>query len=281
MTIKGKAHAKINWSLDILSTREDGYHEMDMLMQRIGLHDELTFTNARFLSLTINGRSVSPAGKNLVLKAANAMMEHSGRQFGARIEMIKRIPVRAGLGGGSADCAVALMALNRLWRINFPAKKLMEIAATLGADVPFCMEGRFCRVQGIGDRMTHIKGAPEIPLVLIMPSEGLSTAGVFGEYDGMNLAPLCLDIPALSEALKAKDFEKCKTLAGNSLEVPAIKLLPEVQEHIDRLYAHGAKFAHMTGSGSCVFGAFESDEAAAKAVEEMGMGIQTYALGDM
>ena len=281
MIIKAKANAKINWSLDILSTREDGYHEMDMLMQRISLHDELTFANARYLTLTINGRPVSPAGKNLVLKAANALMEYTGRKYGARIEMTKRIPVRAGLGGGSADCAVALMALNRLWNINLNANKLMEIAATLGADVPFCMEGRFCRVEGIGDRMTHIKGAPEIPLVLIMPEEGLSTAGVFGEYDSMELAPLGLDIPALSEALRAKDFESCKKLAGNSLETPAIKLLPDVQEHIDRLYAHGAKFAHMTGSGSCVFGAFESDEAAAKAIEEMGMGIQTRTLGDM
>ena len=280
MIIKAKANAKINWSLDILSAREDGYHEMDMLMQRIGLHDELTFTNARFLSLSINGKPVSPAGKNLVLKAANALMEYTGRKYGARIEMVKRIPVRAGLGGGSADCAVALMALNRLWNINLNAEKLMQLAATLGADVPFCMEGRFCRVQGIGDKMTHIPGAPRIPLVLIMPSEGLSTAGVFSEYDGMDLAPLGLDIAALAEALKARDYEACRALAGNSLEVPAIKLLPEVREHIDRLYAHGARFAHMTGSGSCVFGAFDTDEAAALAVEQMDMGIQTYTMGE-
>ena len=280
MNIRAQAHAKINWSLDILSTREDGYHEMDMLMQRIELHDELVFSNARWLTLSINGRNVSVSGKNLVLKAANALCEYAGRRFGARIEMTKRIPVRAGLGGGSADCAVALMALNRLWGINLPAAKLMELAATLGADVPFCMEGRFCRVQGIGDRMTHIAGAPRIPLVLIMPSEGLSTAGVFGEYDGMDLAPLGLDISALAGALRKMDFEACRALAGNSLETPAIKLLPEVQTHIDRLYENGAKFAHMTGSGSCVFGAFDSDEAAHNAIETMGVGMFTRTLGD-
>ena len=280
MNIRAQAHAKINWSLDILSTREDGYHEMDMLMQRIELHDELVFSNARWLTLSINGRNVSVSGKNLVLKAANALCEYAGRRFGARIEMTKRIPVRAGLGGGSADCAVALMALNRLWGINLPAAKLMELAATLGADVPFCMEGRFCRVQGIGDRMTHIAGAPRIPLVLIMPSEGLSTAGVFGEYDGMDLAPLGLDISALAGALRKRDFEACRALAGNSLETPAIKLLPEVQTHIDRLYENGAKFAHMTGSGSCVFGAFDSDEAAHNAIETMGVGMFTRTLGD-
>ena len=280
MIIKAKANAKINWSLDILNTREDGYHEMDMLMQRIELCDELVFTGARFLNLNINGKSVNPAGKNLVLKAANALNEYAGTRYGARIDMIKRIPVRAGLGGGSADCAVALMALNRLWNINLPAVKLMEIAATLGADVPFCMEGRFCRVEGIGDRMTHLKGAPVIPLVLIMPSEGLSTAGVFGEYDSMNLSPLGVDIPALAEALKAKDFEACKKLAGNSLETPAIKLLPEVQKHIDNLYANGARYAHMTGSGSCVYGAFDTEEEAMQAIEKMGVGMFTRTLGD-
>jgi len=281
MIIRAKANAKINWSLDILNTREDGYHEMDMLMQRIELCDELVFTKARFLALNINGRSVSPAGKNLVLKAANALNEHIGARYGARIDMTKRIPVRAGLGGGSADCAVALMALNRLWNINMPASELMAIAAKLGADVPFCMEGRFCRVQGIGDRMTHLKGAPVIPLVLIMPSEGLSTAGVFGEYDSMGLSPLGVDIPGLADALKQRDFESCRKLAGNSLETPAIKLLPEVQQHIDNLYANGARYAHMTGSGSCVYGAFDTDEDAQRAIENMGVGMFTRTLGDV
>lgn len=281
MTIKAKAHAKINWSLDILAARDDGYHELNMLMQRIDLHDELIFTNARFLSLSINGRQVSAGGKNLVLKAANALMDYAGRKFGARIEMTKRIPVRAGLGGGSADCAVALMALNRMWNVNLNAAELMNLAATLGADVPFCMEGRFCHVQGIGDKMEHIHGAPRIPLVLIMPSEGLSTAGVFGEYDGMGLAPLGIDIPALANALKASDFAACRALAGNSLETPAIRMLPEVQTHIDCLYANGAAFAHMTGSGSCVFGAFTTDAEAQSAIERMGVGIFTHTLGDI
>ena len=280
MNIWARAHAKINWSLDILAARDDGYHELDMLMQRIALHDELTFSKARFLTLTINGRQVPAAGKNLVLKAAKALNEYAGTNNGARIEMVKRIPVRAGLGGGSADCAVALMALNRLWGINLNAKSLMQLAAKLGADVPFCMEGRFAHVHGIGDRMEHMRGAPRIPLVLIMPSEGLSTAGIFGAYDSMGLAPLGLDIPALADALRKLDFAACRALAGNSLEAPAIRQLPEVQTHIHRLYENGAAFAHMTGSGSCVFGAFRSDDEARRAVQNMGMGIFTHTLGD-
>lgn len=280
MNIRARAHAKINWSLDVLAARDDGYHELNMLMQRIELHDEILFSRARFLTLTINGRQTSASGKNLVLKAANALNEYAGENNGARIEMVKRIPVRAGLGGGSADCAVALMALNRLWGINLDAKTLVKLAAKIGADVPFCMEGRFAHVQGIGDRMEHIRSAPRIPLVLIMPSEGLSTAGIFGAYDSMNLAPLGLDIPALADALRRRDFDACRALAGNSLETPAIRELPEVQTHIDRLYECGAAFAHMTGSGSCVFGAFRSDEEALRAVKKMGVGIFTRTLGD-
>ncbi|MCI6291849.1 MAG: 4-(cytidine 5'-diphospho)-2-C-methyl-D-erythritol kinase, partial [Clostridiales bacterium] len=153
MRIAAKAFAKINWSLDILSAREDGYHEMDMLMQRISLHDEIVFSSARNLSLSINGRVVPWGGKNLVVRAASALSQIAGRPMGARIEMTKRIPIRAGLGGGSADCAVALMALNRLWNLGLNARELMQVGAGLGADVPFCMEGRFCRVQGIGERM--------------------------------------------------------------------------------------------------------------------------------
>lgn len=280
MNIRARAHAKINWALDVLAARDDGYHELNMLMQRIELHDEILFSRARFLTLTINGRQTSASGKNLVLKAANALNEYAGENNGARIEMVKRIPVRAGLGGGSADCAVALMALNRLWGINLDAKTLVKLAAKIGADVPFCMEGRFAHVQGIGDRMEHIRSAPRIPLVLIMPSEGLSTAGIFGAYDSMNLAPLGLDIPALADALRRRDFDACRAQAGNSLETPAIRELPEVQTHIDRLYECGAAFAHMTGSGSCVFGAFRSDEEALRAVKKMGVGIFTRTLGD-
>lgn len=280
MNIRARAHAKINWSLDVLAARDDGYHELNMLMQRIELHDELTFARARFLTLTINGRRVPVSGKNLVLRAANAINEYVGTNFGACIEMVKRIPVRAGLGGGSADCAVALMALNRLWDINLNAKTLVQLGAKIGADVPFCMEGRFAHVQGIGDRMEHIRNSPRIPLVLIMPAEGLSTAGIFGEYDSMGLAPLGLDIPALADALNRRDFAACRALAGNSLEIPAIRQLPEIKEHIERLYENGAAFAHMTGSGSCVFGAFANDDEARRAVRSMGVGIFTHTLGN-
>lgn len=280
MHIDARAHAKINWSLDILSTRDDGYHELDMLMQKIELSDELRFQRARWLSLTINGRQLPVGGKNLVIRAATALCEFMGKRYGARITLKKRIPVRAGLGGGSADCAAALVALNRLWGLNLPMKRLLEIGATLGADVPFCMEGGFARVRGVGEKMEKLGGAPRIPLVLLMPSDGLSTAQVFGEYDRMGLSPLGLNMPGLADALRAQDYGACKTLSGNSLEAPAVRLLPDVGACIDRLYENGARFARMTGSGSCVFGAFRTANEAMTAVDRMGAGTFTWTLGE-
>lgn len=280
MRIAAKAFAKINWSLDILSAREDGYHEMDMLMQRISLHDEIVFSSARNLSLSINGRLVPWGGKNLVVRAASALSQMAGRPMGARIEMTKRIPVRAGLGGGSADCAVALMALNRLWNLGLNARELMQVGAGLGADVPFCMEGRFCRVQGIGERMQHLSAAPQIDLVLCMPAEGLSTAGVFAEYDARPRSPLRLDMEGLSCALRYKDLPAARALAGNALEQPAMDLLPEIRGLIERMYDCGAEFAHMTGSGSCVFGAFSSPEAGRRAAAQIPGAMLAQTLGN-
>jgi 4-diphosphocytidyl-2-C-methyl-D-erythritol kinase len=251
-----------------------------MLMQPIELCDELRFQHARWLSLTINGRQLPVGGRNLVVRAATALSEYMGRRYGARITLKKRIPVRAGLGGGSSDCAATLVALNKLWGCNLPFDRLVEIGAKLGADVPFCMKGGFARVRGVGERMEKLPYAPRIPLVLLMPAEGLSTARVFGEYDRMKLAPLGLDMPRLADALYARDFDACAQLSGNSLEAPAVNLVPEVGECIRMLRAHGARFARMTGSGSCVFGAFRTAGEALAAVDRMGAGTFTWTLGE-
>lgn len=132
MRITVCARAKINWSLDIRANREDGYHELDMLMQRIDLCDEMTFERARWLSLTVDGTTLPVGGRNLVVRAANALNLYMGKRYGARITLNKRIPVRAGLGGGSADCAATLTALNRLWNLRLNESTLMSIGAKLG-----------------------------------------------------------------------------------------------------------------------------------------------------
>ena len=183
MRITCKAYAKINWALDIVARRDDGYHELDMLMQTVALSDELSFESDGELSLTVGGRMVPSDGRNLVIRAAQALWAHTGKRHGARIHLVKHIPVRAGLGGGSADCGAALLALNRLWRLNLPLKTLLEIGAGLGADVPFCMGLGLARVRGVGERLLRMEAPRPMPLVILHPGPGLSTAQVFGQWD--------------------------------------------------------------------------------------------------
>ena len=277
--ITAKAHAKINWSLNIVSARKDGYHELDMLMQSLELADELTFTPARWLSLSINGRQLPVGGRNLVIRAANALNEYMGKRRGAKITLKKNIPIRAGLGGGSADCAATLAALNRLWGLRLPPEKLAQIGATLGADVPFCLAGGLARVWGIGESLQPIDGAPRIPLVLLHPGQGLSTAQVFQRWDERPTTELPADIEALQDAVTRGDLPAMAVHSGNSLEPAAISLLPEVERAMQHLREAGAVMVRMTGSGSAVFGAFASDEAAKAASERLPGAILTHTEG--
>lgn len=298
------ARAKINWSLNILGVRPNGYHELDMLMQQISLSDELVFEPADALSLTVGG---APGDESdLVLKAARALAELARQRgmetSGARICLTKRIPSRAGLGGGSADCAETLKALNRLWNLNFPMETLLELGAKLGADVPFCLTGGLARVSGIGERIEPLRNPPHCALVLITPGGGLSTPEVFRAYDEMvkqgedfggkhaeNAVKYSPENPTsgscmaghspetpvrgncaatehsplrLAEVLLAGDYALAERLSFNALEAPAIRLLPEIGKWINRFRELGARYVRMTGSGSTVFGVFDSLETA-------------------
>jgi len=280
MRISLKAHAKINWSLNILSLRSDGYHELDMLMQALELHDELIFEDARWLSLSVNGQNLPVGGRNLIVKAANALMEAVSERHGARIQLKKHIPIRAGLGGGSADCAMTLIALNQLWKLYLPFDRLLEIGASLGADVPFCMLGGLARVGGIGEKLSPIPGAPSIPLAMVTPGGGLSTPAVFKAWDDGGYPILPVDMPALGNALVRGDLELAQSLSHNSLEAPAITLMPEIGQIIDTFRASGARFVRMTGSGSTVFAAFDTDEQARAAAARVPGAIATRTLGE-
>ena len=298
------ARAKINWFLNILGVRPNGYHELDMLMQQISLSDELVFEPADALSLTVGG---APGDESdLVLKAARALAELARQRgmetSGARIRLTKRIPSRAGLGGGSADCAETLKALNRLWNLNFPMETLLELGAKLGADVPFCLTGGLARVSGVGERIEPLRNPPHCALVLITPGGGLSTPEVFRAYDEMvkqgedfwgkhaeNAVKYSPENPIsgscmaehspetlvrgncaatehsplrLAEVLLTGDYALAERLSFNALEAPAIRLLPEIGKWINRFRELGARYVRMTGSGSTVFGVFDSLETA-------------------
>ena len=277
--ITAKAHAKINWSLNIVAAREDGYHELDMLMQTLELADELTFTPAKWLSLTVDGRQLPVGGRNLVIRAGNALNEYIGKRWGARIALKKRIPIRAGLGGGSADCAATLLALNRLWGLGLPLEKLMEIGEKLGADVPFCLTGGLARVRGIGEELIPLADPPRIPLVLVHPGMGLSTAQVFQRWDQEGRLEQPADIDGMGDALSRSDLTAMAACSGNSLERAAIALLPEVAEAMERMEREGAKLVRMPGCGSAVFGAFGPEVAARAASERLPGAILTHTQG--
>ena len=272
-----KAYAKINWALDITGRRPDGYHLLDMVMQAIELHDDMEFAPAEGLSLTVNGVPCPDEG-NLVLRAARALNRWTGAEHGAAISLTKRVPERAGLGGGSADCALALRALNRLWGLNLTDDALAALGLALGADVPFCLAGGLARVTGIGEGIAPVPGAPEIPLVLVRAGKGLSTGAVFGLWDRGGYPPVKLDADALAEAVVRRDLAAVDRLCANALTAPAVALLPEVAEAMDRLRALGAGAAFMTGSGSAVVGAFHTPEAAARAALAIPGALLTHTL---
>lgn len=276
MRITVQAQAKINWALDILSRREDGYHEMDMLMQKIALSDEIRFETARWTTLTVNGHLIANAGKNLIVRAANLLNEYMGEKRGVRITLSKRIPVRAGLGGGSADCAAALLGLNELWNLKLPLTLLTQLGLKLGADVPFCLSGGFARVQGVGEILTPLHPVPHTALALVTPGGGLSTPAVFKAWNAGGFAPRAIDSAALAEALGSGDYERAQLLSRNDLEAPAIALMPEIAQCMAAFRAAGARYVRMSGSGSTVFAAFNSDAAAQAAASCIPGAIVTH-----
>ena len=260
MQITVKAHAKINWALDITGRLENGYHEMDMLMQNIDLYDDITLSDARFTSLIINDKPAPNMEKNLVYRAVKALCDYTGEKRNVKVNLVKRIPVRAGLGGGSADCAATLLALNEMWKLRLPVSSLMKIGLTLGADVPYCVSGGFCRVRGIGERVEALMDAPEKFVVITIVGDGLSTQAVFTDFDQMNDGALNVNIASLAQGLMKSDFEIVKKEGANALERAAIRQIPEIEKAIDDFWKMGAEYARMSGSGSAVYGVFDTLE---------------------
>ncbi len=264
------ARAKINWTLDIVGKREDGYHLMDMLMQPVELADELTLEKTENgLTLTVSGYPRVKAGPdNLALRAAQALQAQTGYRGGASIHLHKRIPVGAGLGGGSADAAGVLAGLNRLWETGLTQPELEGLGLRLGADVPFCLRGGLQRAQGVGEELTPMACGGLFWLVILQPCPGLSTREVFGRFhlDARENRP---DTQAAATALAAGDWRGLCHSLGNVLQGVSAELRPEIGEGIAALRAHGAASAWMTGSGSAVFGLFTRAQVAREAQQEL------------
>ena len=263
------AYAKINWALDTVGLRDDGYHLLDTIMQSISLHDDITIEPDSRLFLSVADAPHVPCDEsNLILRAAEALRRHTGTAAGASITLRKRIPVGAGLGGGSTDAAAVLRALNDMWGLGLPEETLYEIGLSLGADVPFCLHGGLCRAQGIGEILTPFAAKKQWPLILIQPCRGLSTKQVFDALSE-EVSTHHPDIENSIRALQAGDMTVLAASIGNSLQNVSESLRPEIRQAINALREHGARIAQMTGSGSAVFGVFPTVRAAHSAWESL------------
>ena len=249
-----RAPAKINWTLNVTGVRPDGYHELDMLMQTVELHDRLELEEDERLTLSCDREDAPCDERNLVMRAARALQAACGCKRGARMRLAKRIPSQAGLGGGSSDCASALRGLNALWGLNLDEERLREIGLRLGADVPFCLTGGLCRARGLGEALTPLPSRSR-RVLLVKPAQGLSTPEVFHAFDRL-ARPDSADNEAAARALALGDDELLARSARNMLTDAAISLCPEVRETLLALRELGASFCAMSGSGSACLALF-------------------------
>lgn len=249
-----QAFAKVNLALDVLGKREDGYHELDMVMAPVSLYDSLRIEqldDAAAFDEIICENIVLPA-ENTLTRTLQVMREKAGLQHSYKITLKKRIPSQAGLGGGSADAAALIHALCRMENIDLSMEEKMEIGSRIGADVPYCLMGGFARVQGIGEKVQPIYTDWKIPVLLVKPEGGLSTPESFARYDAMENRSIDVDI--VEDALRKQDIGLLYQTMANALESQALKALPELSGLREEMGDLGLVRVVMTGSGSCLMG---------------------------
>jgi 4-diphosphocytidyl-2-C-methyl-D-erythritol kinase len=262
-----RAHAKINLCLRLLGKRQDGYHELQTIVQSIDLHDTLSFEpGGRGFRLQVEGDADLPAGEdNLVCRAARRILGDP-RSAGVRARLVKRIPTGAGLGGGSSDAAATLLGLDRLLRLGLPEARLLEDATALGSDVPFFLAGGTALLRGRGTEVEPIPEGPPASVVILSPGVPLSTAAVYAQVqEPLTLAPKIDSMPGFGRIpVDLKSWVR----AGNDLEPHATRLCAVIPAMKGVLLANGATAAAMSGSGSAVFGIFDDPEVADRAARE-------------
>ncbi len=266
------APAKVNVFLEIKGKRADGFHDIATLMLAVDLCDELTFAPADTgaVTLTTDAPDLAAGPENLVCRAAEALRAHAGITAGATVHLAKRIPWAAGLGGGSSDAAATLRGLNRLWNLNLPAADLAAVAATLGSDVPFFLNGPAAWCTGRGEIITPAPVGGAFDLVLVKPAFGLATADV---YRRLRVPENPVDGEAAKAALAAGDAEALGRALHNRLEGPAMELAPAVADWRRRLAEYKAAGTLMSGSGSCLFVLCRNPEEARRVADDLSAGL--------
>ncbi|MBQ7614359.1 MAG: 4-(cytidine 5'-diphospho)-2-C-methyl-D-erythritol kinase [Butyrivibrio sp.] len=280
MEITRKAYAKINLGLDVIGKRDDGYHLVRMIMQNVDLYDTLTFADndTGKINLKASAETIPVDDSNLICKVAHQLQKEYGVTKGADIFLEKRIPVAAGMAGGSTDGAVAYLALNELWNLGLDKEQLCKLAVKLGADIPYCIVGGTALSEGIGEVLTPLKDMPHCYLVIAKPAIAVSTGWVYTELDSREIQKHP-DIDGIRKALEGGDIKGMCDLIGNVLEDVTTSKYSIITDIEKILEDNGAIRAFMTGSGPTVFAVFDSKEEAEKgyeAVKESGLAPELF-----
>ena len=275
-----KALAKINLGLDVVRRREDGYHEVRMIMQTIHLYDRLKITKMKTPGIEIHSNlPFLPVNENnLVYKAGKLLMDEFGIREGVRVDLLKRIPVAAGMAGGSSDAAAMLYGMNQLFGLKLSRQALMERGVTIGADVPYCLMRGTALAEGIGEKLKQLPPMVKCPVLIAKPQISVSTKFVYQnlKLDEHTVHP---DIDRLIQDIRNKDLQATARDMGNVLETVTIPNYPVIAQIKEQMMHSGAVNSMMSGSGPTVFGLFENEKQAKKSYDDMkqtGLAKQLY-----
>lgn len=275
-----KAYAKINLGLDVIRRRPDGYHDVKMVMQTVDLYDVLSVSKKEEDTITISTQKEElPVNEdNLIYKAIMLMKETYGLQGGVHVDLVKNIPIAAGMAGGSTDAAAAMRAVNKLFDINRPLKELEKISVKIGADVPYCVQGGTVLSEGIGELLTNLPDAPQCILLIAKPDISVSTKYV---YENLNLSQLKKhpEIDWVVDAIKVGDLQGMLEQMDNVLANVTESKYEIIGKIKGAMIKCGAVKAMMSGSGPTVFGIFETMVQAASAydaIKEAGMAQEIF-----
>ena len=268
-TIRREAFAKINLGLDVVRRLPNGYHEVRMIMQTVGICDVLTFQKAASgIQLVVDNEELPTDGNNLICKAAKLLLDTADVKGGVRITLEKHIPIAAGMAGGSTDAAAALLGINELYEIGYDVDKLKELGVKIGADVPYCIQGGTALAEGIGEVLSPLPTPPACHLVIAKPDINVSTKFVYENLRANELESHP-DIDGMIEGLKDGDLKAITDRLANVLETVTVPAYPIIDKIKQYMLDAGAKGALMSGSGPTVFGIFTEEEKAKQAAQNI------------
>lgn len=273
--LKLKAYGKINLALDVLRKREDGYHDVRMIMQTVGIYDQLELQATRKPGIAVETNlSYLPVNENnLVYQAAKLLMDEFSVKSGIHITLRKFIPVAAGMAGGSSDAASVLFGVNKMFNLGLSREELMKRGVKIGADVPYCLLRGTALSEGIGEKLTPLPAMPQCWVLIAKPGISVSTKLV---YENLNInarsGDCHPDIDGMVQAIQKQDLQEVAKKFGNVLELVTAKKYPIIEEIKAVMKKNGALNALMSGSGPTVFGLFTDERAAQKAYEELRYG---------